>query len=76
VTEGGLFERKLSRETAKKFRQDLISKGMQINDVPAATLSKMQDLTKPTIEKFSALYDPTLVNLYRSEMARIYKAIP
>lgn len=76
VTEGGLFQRKLSRETAKKFRQDLISKGMQINDVPAATLSKMQDLTKATIEKFSATYDPTLVNLYRTEMTRIYKAFP
>ena len=76
VTEGGLFERKLSRDTAKKFRQDLTGKGMQINDVPAATLTKMQELTKPTIEKFSATYDPTLVNLYRSEMERIRKAIP
>lgn len=76
VTEGGQFERKLSRDTAKKFRQELANKGMQINDVPAPTLAKMQELTKPTIEKFSATYDPTLVKLYRSEMARIQKAIP
>lgn len=76
VVEGGLFQRKLSRDTAKKFRQDLGAKGMQINDVPAPTLAKMQALTKPTIEKFSATYDPTLVNLYKSEMARIQKAIP
>ncbi len=76
VTEGGQFERKLSRDTAKKFRQELANKGMQINDVPAPTLAKMQELTKPTIEKFSATYDPALVKLYRSEMARIQKAIP
>lgn len=76
VTEGGLFERKLSRETAKSFRQDLAGKGMQINDVPASTLTKMKELTRPTIEKFSASYNPALVNLYQSEMARIQKAIP
>ena len=76
VTEGGLFERKLSRETAKKFRQDLVGKGMQINDVPVSTLTKMKELTKPTIEKFSASYNPALVSLYQSEMARIRKAIP
>lgn len=76
VTEGGLFERKLSRETAKKFRQDLVGKGMQINDVPVSTLTKMKELTKPTIEKFSASYNPALVSLYQSEMARIQKAIP
>ena len=49
---------------------------MQINDVPPATLAKMQAMTKPTIEKFSATYDPALVNLYKTEMARIQKAIP
>lgn len=76
VTEGGLFERKLSRETSKKFRQDLVGKGMQINDVPVSTLTKMKELTKPTIEKFSASYNPALVSLYQSEMARIQKAIP
>jgi tripartite ATP-independent transporter DctP family solute receptor len=76
VTEGGLFQRKLSRETSKKFRQDLVGKGMQINDVPVSTLTKMKELTKPTIEKFSASYNPALVSLYQSEMARIQKAIP
>ena len=76
VTEAGQFERKLSRETAQQYRKELAAKGMQINDVPAATVVKMQELTKPTVEKFSASYDPTLVNLYRSEMERIRKAIP
>lgn len=76
VVEAGQFERKLSRDTAKKFRQELATKGMQINDVPAVTLAKMQELTKPTIEKFAATYDPTLVKLFRSELARIQKAIP
>ena len=48
---------------------------MLINDVPPATLNKMRDLTKPVADKFAASYDPTLVQLYRTELAKVQAAI-
>ena len=47
---------------------------MAVNDVPPATLAKMRELTKPVAEKFAASYDPAIVSLYRSEMAKIQAA--
>jgi TRAP-type C4-dicarboxylate transport system substrate-binding protein len=40
------------------------NKGMQINDVPAATLAKMRELTQPVAEKFAASYEPATVRIY------------
>src|SRR5213079_569091 len=66
--EAGAFERKLSREAAAGARKELEAKGMVANDVPAATLAKMRELTKPVGEKFAASYDQSLVKIYRAEM--------
>lgn len=69
--EAGAYHRALSRDAAEKDRKDLQAKGMQINDVSPATIAKLREITKPVADKFAATYDPTLVQLYRSEMQRI-----
>lgn len=71
IAEAGEYHRKVSREVALKDRKELEAKGMKINDVPAETIAKMRDMTRPVADKFAATYDPELVKLYRSEMARI-----
>ena len=73
--EAGAFQRKLSRDASAGARKELEAKGMQVNDVPSATLAKMRELTKPVADKFAASYDPAVVKLYRSEMDKVQAAI-
>jgi tripartite ATP-independent transporter DctP family solute receptor len=73
--EAGAFHRALSREAAEKDRKALEAKGMQINDVPADVIAKMRETTKPVADKFAASYDPSLVQLYRTEMQRIQTSV-
>jgi TRAP-type C4-dicarboxylate transport system substrate-binding protein len=73
--EAGAYERKLSRDASAGARKELEAKGMQSNDVPAATLAKMRDLTRPVVEKFAASYDQAAVKLYRAEMEKVHANI-
>jgi tripartite ATP-independent transporter DctP family solute receptor len=66
--EAGAFQRKFSRDSAAGARRELEAKGMQVNDVAAATLVRMRDLTKPVADRIAASYDPALVQLYRAEL--------
>jgi tripartite ATP-independent transporter DctP family solute receptor len=74
AVEAGVIQRKISRDAAAVSRKELEAKGMQVNDVPAATLAKMHELTKPVTDKFAASYDPAIVKIYRSEMEKIHAA--
>jgi tripartite ATP-independent transporter DctP family solute receptor len=71
VIEAGAYERKLSRDMSAGARKELEAKGMQVNDVPPATLAKMRELTKPVADKFAASYDPAVVKIYRAEMDKV-----
>jgi tripartite ATP-independent transporter DctP family solute receptor len=75
AAEAGVYQRKLSRDASVGARKELESKGMQINDVPPATLAKMQELTKPVADKFAASYDPAIVKVYRAEIDKVRAAI-
>jgi TRAP-type transport system periplasmic protein len=75
VVEAGAYQRKLSREAAATARKELEAKGMQINDVPPATLAKMQELTRPVADKFAASYDPAVVKVYRAEIDKVRSAV-
>ena len=44
---------------------------MQFNEIAPAEYARMQDATKPVVEKYSAEYDPARVKLFNSELARI-----
>lgn len=75
AVEAGAYQRKLSRDAAATARKELEANGMQINDVPPATLVKMQELTKPVADKFAASYDPAIVKVYRAEIEKVRAAI-
>lgn len=73
--EAGVYQRKISRDAAVSARKELEAKGMQVNDVPAPTLAKMRELTKPVADKFAASYDPAVVKVYRAEIDKVRAAI-
>jgi len=75
IREAGEYQRKLSREASAEARKELSAKGMQINDVPAATLARMRELTQPVAEKFAASYDPAIVKVYRAELEKVRASV-
>jgi tripartite ATP-independent transporter DctP family solute receptor len=48
------FERKDSREASLKSIDVLKSKGMQVNELPAAELARLREKVKPAADKFAA----------------------
>ena len=74
AVEAGAYQRKLSRDASAVARKELETKGMLINDVPAATLARMRELTKPVADKFAASYDQDVVKIYRAEMEKVQSA--
>jgi tripartite ATP-independent transporter DctP family solute receptor len=67
------WQRTVSREVSSKALGELTAKGMVYNDVPPAELAKMRAAVKPVYDKFSAAYDPAIVNLFKSELERVSK---
>ena len=74
AVEAGVYQRKLSRDSAVAARKELEGK-MQVNDVPPAALARMRELTTPVAEKFAATYDPAVVKLYRTEIEKVRGAV-
>jgi TRAP-type transport system periplasmic protein len=73
--EAGVYQRKVSRESEQSARKELATKGMQINEVPAATLAKMRELSQASIEPLIKTYDQALVGLYTGEIQRVRAAV-
>ena len=67
------YQRQVSRAAAQRAVGDLQAKGMQYNELTPAEQARMRQIAKPVIEKFAATYDPAMVKLYNSELARIRK---
>ena len=65
------YQRDQTKLAAEKALGELTAKGMQFNEIAPAEYARMQDATKPVVEKFSAEYDPARVKLFTSELARI-----
>src|SRR4051794_25158337 len=65
------YQRDQTKLAADKALAELTAKGMQFNEIAPAEYVRMQDATKPVVEKFSAEYDPARVKLFTSELARI-----
>lgn len=65
------YERKLSRETAQKALAELKTRGMQVNEVAPAEISRMREMVRPVYDKFTAAYDPAVVKAFRAELDRI-----
>jgi tripartite ATP-independent transporter DctP family solute receptor len=67
------YQRVVSREAAGKAVDELKAKGMLYNDIAPAELARMRAEVKPVHDKFSASYEPAVVNLFKSELERISK---
>ncbi|MFT4193615.1 TRAP transporter substrate-binding protein [Ottowia sp.] len=67
------YQRQVSRAAAQKALGDLQAKGAQYNALAPAEQGRMRQIAAPVIDKFAAQYDPTMVKLYKSELARIRK---
>src|SRR5438046_8169672 len=65
------YQRDQTTLSAEKALTELKAKGMQFNEIAPAEYTRMQDATRPVIEKFSADYDPAKVKLFNDELARI-----
>jgi len=73
ANEARTYQRQVSRDAAKKAVAELQAKGMQFNEVGPEQQARMRDIVRPVTDKFAASYDPVMVKLYQSELARVHK---
>ncbi len=66
-----VYQRTVSREAAAKAVGELKAKGMNFNEVAPEQLARMRAVVKPIHDKFSAAYEPAVVNTFKSELDRI-----
>jgi TRAP-type transport system periplasmic protein len=71
ATEARDYQRQVSRDMAGKALAALKAKGMQVNELAPAEVTRMRAAVKPIHEKFSAEYDPAIVKTFRVEMDNI-----
>jgi tripartite ATP-independent transporter DctP family solute receptor len=65
------YQRQVSRDMAGKALAELKAKGMQVNELAPAEVTRMRTAVKPIHYKFSAEYDPAIVKTFQAEMAKI-----
>jgi TRAP-type transport system periplasmic protein len=65
------YERQVSRTAATKALAELKAKGMAVNDLSPAELTRMREQLKPVAEKFAASYDQAFMRDFNAEMERI-----
>lgn len=65
------FERRVSRAASGKALADLKAKGMVVNELASAELTRMRAQLKPVADKFAASYDPAFMRDFNAEMERI-----
>lgn len=70
ANEARSYQRQASRAAAQKAVSELQAKGMLYNDVSPAEQARMGAIAKPVTERFAASYDPAIVKLYQSELAK------
>ncbi|MGS5087936.1 TRAP transporter substrate-binding protein [Hydrogenophaga sp. A37] len=68
--EARAYQRQASRAAAQKAVGELQAKGMQYNEVSPAEQGRIGQMVKPVTDRMAASYDPELVKLYQSELAR------
>ncbi|OWW18167.1 ABC transporter substrate-binding protein [Noviherbaspirillum denitrificans] len=67
------YQRQISRAATGQALTELKEKGMVINELSPAEAVRMQQISKPVIEKFEASYDPDTLRLFHSEIDSIRK---
>ncbi|MCK9381855.1 MAG: TRAP transporter substrate-binding protein [Sulfuritalea sp.] len=65
------YERQVSRTDSGKALAELKARGMQVNELAPAELTRMRAILKPVSDKFAASYDPAFMRDFNAEMERI-----
>jgi TRAP-type transport system periplasmic protein len=65
------YERQVSRADSSRAFAELKAKGMQVNELSPAELTRMRAQLKPVSDKFAASYDPAFMRDFNAEMERI-----
>jgi TRAP-type C4-dicarboxylate transport system substrate-binding protein len=73
ATEAATYQRAASREAAGKALTELQAKGMAFNEIAPAEYARMRVAVKPVYDKFTAEYEPAVVNLFKAELERVSK---
>jgi TRAP-type C4-dicarboxylate transport system substrate-binding protein len=73
ATEAQNYQRIVSREVSSKAVSELKAKGMLFNEISPSEQARMRSAVAPVHEKLAASYDPTVVKLFTSELARVSK---
>jgi TRAP-type C4-dicarboxylate transport system substrate-binding protein len=73
ATEAATYQRAASREAAGKALIELQAKGMAFNELAPGEQARMRAAVKPVYDKFTAEYQPDVVNLFKAELERVSK---
>ena len=65
------YQRRISRDQVRGAIADLQSHGMEITQMPESERDRMRAAVKPVTERLISGYDPELVRLFKSEIARV-----
>jgi TRAP-type transport system periplasmic protein len=65
------YQRQVSRAAAQSAVAQLQAHGMLYNEPSPAELARMRAIAGTVTDRFMATYDPSIVGLYKSELARI-----
>ena len=71
--EAGRYQRQVSREQAASTIDQLKKAGMQVTELPAAEMAKLQARMKPVIDKHAATVGEATVKDVMAELARLRK---
>lgn len=73
AAESRAYQRQASRSAAQRAVAELQAKGMQFNELSAAEQRRLGQAARPVTDRLAASYDPAIVKLYQSELARLQK---
>jgi tripartite ATP-independent transporter DctP family solute receptor len=73
ASEARTYQRQVSRGSSGKALAELKNRGMQVNELSPAELTRMRTILKPVADKFAASYDPAFMRDFNAEMERIRK---
>ena len=73
ANESASYERTQSRAQLQTGLEDLKKGGMQVNELPAAEVTKLREKMKPVIAKHSASVGESTVNAMMAELAKLRK---
>jgi len=68
--EAGEFERETNRSSTEQTIENLKASGMEVNEISAEELKKMQDLTKPVADQFASQIGEDIVKEFFAELEK------